>query len=61
MALSQKSFLSWLFAATVCMLSAFAGCYVGTRHQAEHWTAADTTLGEEHEIPYPQITARELT
>jgi hypothetical protein len=61
MPLSQKSLLSWLFAATVCTLSAFAGCYVGTRHQAEHWTAADTTLGEEHEIPYPQATARELT
>jgi hypothetical protein len=61
MPLSQKSLLSWLFAATVCTLSAFAGCYVGTRHQAEHWTAADTTLGEEHEIPYPQAAARELT
>ena len=52
--------LSWLFAIMVCALSAFAGCYVGYRHQSEHWTAADTALGEEHEIAYPQSEALQL-
>ena len=61
MGLSPKSALSWVFAAMVCILSALAGCYVGYRHQTEHWTAADTALGEEHEVPYPRTTAQELT
>jgi hypothetical protein len=61
MALSQTSALSWLFAVMVCALSAFAGCYFGYRHQTEHWTAADTALGEEHEVPYDRSTALELT
>ena len=54
MASSHTSALSWLFAITVCALSAFAGCFVGQRRQAEHWTAADSTLGEEHQVPYSQ-------
>ena len=61
MAVSQTSALSWLFAMTVCALSAFAGCYVGYRQQTEHWSDADTALGEEHEVPYDQGTALELT
>jgi hypothetical protein len=61
MALSQTSALSWLFAVMVCALSAFGGCYVGYRAQTEHWTAADTALGEEHEVPYDQSTALQLT
>ena len=44
----------------VCALSAFAGCYVGYRHQTEHWTTADTALGEEHEVPYSRSEALEL-
>src|ERR1700675_4140751 len=61
MALSQTSALSWLFAAMVCALSAFGGCYVGYRAQTAHWTAAHTALGEEHEVPYDQSTALQLT
>jgi hypothetical protein len=61
MTLSPKSVLSWLFAVTVCVLSALAGCFVGRQHQTEHWTAADTALGEEHEVPYPQSAALQLT
>lgn len=45
----------------VCVLSAFAGCYVGYRHQTEHWSAADTALGEEHQIAYAQGDALQLT
>jgi hypothetical protein len=44
----------------VCALSAFAGCFVGHRHQTEHWTAEDTTLGEEHEVAYSQSTTLQL-
>lgn len=56
----RSTALSWLFAIIVCALSAFAGCYVGYRHQTEHWTAADTALGEEHEVAYPQNDATRL-
>jgi hypothetical protein len=41
----------------VAAFSTFAGCYVGYRHQTEHWTAADTELGEEHQVPYEQSVA----
>jgi hypothetical protein len=44
----------------VCALSAFAGCYVGQRHQAEHWTAADATLGEEHQVAYSRKATLQL-
>ncbi len=60
MASSNTSALSWLFAVMVCALSAFAGCYVGYRHQTEHWTAADTTLGEEHQVAYSQSATYQL-
>src|SRR5579863_6472573 len=60
MALARSSILQWLFAAMVCALSAFAGCYVGYHHETEHWTAADTALGEEHEVPYAQSAALPL-
>jgi hypothetical protein len=61
MGLSPKSALSWMFAAIVCALSFLAGCYLGYRHQTEHWVAADTALGEEHEVPYSQSAAQALT
>lgn len=61
MRLSSESPLSWIFAALVCVLSALAGCFVGMHHQTEHWTAADTALGEEHEVPYSRSTALEYT
>jgi hypothetical protein len=43
------------------MLSAGAGCYVGYKHYTEHYTAADTALGEEHVITYPVADALQLT
>jgi hypothetical protein len=55
----RNSALSWLLAAAVCLLSAIGGCFVGYQHETEHWTAADTALGEEHEVPYDQAQARE--
>ena len=61
MPLSKKSVRSWFFAAIVCVLSAFAGCYVGARNQAERWKTADTALGEEHEVPYSRKEALEFT
>jgi hypothetical protein len=57
----RNSALSWLFAAAVCVMSAVAGCYVGYHHETEHWTSADTALGEEHEVPYDQDQARQFT
>src|SRR5579859_5655613 len=60
MTLSHTSALSWLFAVMVCALSAFAGCYVGYRHETVHWTAADTALGEEHEVAYSQSATQQL-
>ncbi len=45
----------------VCVLSAGAGCFVGYKHYTEHYTAADTALGEEHEVKYPAADALQLT
>jgi hypothetical protein len=56
-----KSLLSWVFAAVVCILSAGAGCYVGYKHYSEHYTAADTALGEEHVVDYSAPDVLELT
>jgi hypothetical protein len=57
----RKPLLSWVFAAVVCILSASAGCYVGYKHYTEHYTAADTALGEEHLVGYPVEDALQLT
>ena len=57
----RNSAISWLFAAAVCVHSVVAGCYVGYHHEADHWTAADTALGEEHVVPYDAEEARQLT
>jgi hypothetical protein len=57
----QSSLLMWLFAAVVCVLSAGAGCYVGYKTYTEHYTAADTALGEEHIVDYPASDALQLT
>jgi len=57
----RNSLLSWLFAVVVCALSAVAGCYVGYKHYTEHYTAADTALGEEHVVEYPAADALQLT
>jgi hypothetical protein len=55
------SSLSWILGALVCALSASAGCYVGYHHETAHWSAADTALGEEHEVAYSQNDAIQLT
>jgi hypothetical protein len=61
MSTRQKSVLGWLLAAVVCALSVGAGCYVGYKNYTDHYTAADTALGEEHEVDYPTSDALELT
>ncbi|MGH9345312.1 MAG: hypothetical protein ACRD19_16320, partial [Terriglobia bacterium] len=42
-------------------MSATAGCYVGYWSYSEHWKAADSTLGEEHQIDFPAKDALALT
>lgn len=42
-------------------MSALAGCYVGYKTYSEHWSAADSELGEEHQVKYPVKDARQLT
>ncbi len=61
MSIRRKSLFSWLFAAIVSVLSATAGCYVGYKTYTEHYTAADTALGEEHIVNYPALDALQLT
>jgi hypothetical protein len=56
-----SSLLTWLFAAVVCLLSAGAGCYIGYKTYTEHYTAADTALGEEHIVDYTASDALQLT
>jgi hypothetical protein len=57
----RNSLLSWLFVAVVCVLSAGAGCFVSYKHYTEHYTAADTALGEDHVVDYPVADALQLT
>jgi hypothetical protein len=59
--MKRNSFLSWLLAAVLCILGAGAGCYVGYKHYTEHYSAADTALGEEHILDYPVEDALRLT
>jgi hypothetical protein len=59
--MQRNSLRSWLLAAVVCVVSAGAGCYVGYKHYTEHYTAADTALGEEHVVDYPVADALQLT
>lgn len=59
MSVRQNSTWSWLIAAIVCVLSAFAGCYVAT--YKEHYSAPDTALGEEHELDFPAADGVQLT
>jgi hypothetical protein len=61
LSMRRNSLLSWLFAGVVGVLSAGAGCYVGYKHYTEHYTAADTALGEEHVVDYPVDDALQLT
>jgi len=42
-------------------MSAIAGCYVGYHQETVHWTAEDTALGEEHDVPYDQDQTRQYT
>jgi hypothetical protein len=58
---AQESILRWLFAAAVCLVAALAGCYVGYKTYTEHYSAADTALGEEHELNLPASDALQLT
>jgi len=57
----RNTAVSWLLAAIVCILSLAAGCFVGYHQETEHWTAADTALGEEHEVDFGPVEARQLT
>ncbi len=45
----------------VCLLSALAGCYFGYSASVEHYSAADTALGEEHLVNYSAADALQLT
>ena len=42
-------------------MAALAGCYVGYKTYSEHYSAADTALGEEHVVNYPADQAIQLT
>ncbi len=61
MIFSRKALLRWLFVGVVCVGSVLAGCYVGYKSYTEHYTAADTALGEEHTVNYPPADALQLT
>jgi hypothetical protein len=50
-----------LFALGVCLLAAFAGCYFGYSASVEHYSAADSALGEEHKVDYSAADALALT
>jgi hypothetical protein len=45
----------------VGVISLLTGCYVGFWGTSEHWSTADSALGEEHEINFPVHDAYLLT
>lgn len=51
----------WALWLTVGVISLSAGCYVGFWGTSEHWSTADSALGEEHEINFPVHDAYLLT
>jgi len=51
----------WALWLTVGVISLLAGCYVGFWGTSEHWSTADSALGEEHEINFPVHDAYLLT
>jgi hypothetical protein len=61
MATRKSSFFTWVFGVAVCVVSVGAGCYVGHKTYTEHYTAAETALGEEHIVDYPPPDALRLT
>jgi hypothetical protein len=61
MALNRSAAAKWAIWAMVCVLSLVAGCYIGLWGANEHSSAADSALGEEHELNYPAHDAFLLT
>jgi hypothetical protein len=61
MAPARNKALSWILGALICLMSAIAGCYVGYWSYSEHWQAADSALGEEHQIDFAPKDALSLT
>jgi hypothetical protein len=51
----------WALWLTVGVMSLLAGCYVGLWGTSEHWSTADSALGEEHEVNFPVHDAYLLT
>jgi hypothetical protein len=51
----------WALWLTVCVMSLLAGCYVGLWGTSQHWSTADSALGEEHEVNFPVHDAYLLT
>ena len=51
----------WILGVVIWALSALAGCYFGAKTYTEHWKAADTALGEEHEVNYAASDTLQLT
>ncbi|MGH7972739.1 MAG: hypothetical protein ACREIC_28835 [Limisphaerales bacterium] len=53
MAKHSPAAAKWALWVIVGVMSLLAGCYVGLWGASEHWNAADSALGEEHEINFP--------
>jgi hypothetical protein len=51
----------WALWLTVGVMSLLAGCYVGFWGTSQHWSTADSALGEEHEVNFPVHDAYLLT
>jgi hypothetical protein len=57
----QSKLTSRVFALVICLLAALAGCYFGYTSSVEHYSAADSALGEEHQLNYSAADTLELT
>src|SRR5260370_7881589 len=57
----KRRLWKWILGVVIWALSALAGCYFGAKTYTEHWKAADTALGEEHEVNYAASDTLQLT
>lgn len=53
MATYRSASATWALWIAVGVMSLLAGCYVGFWGTSEHWSTADSALGEEHDVNFP--------
>ena len=58
---TPQRLVSPTLAVTICVLATVAGCFFGHSTTVEHYSGADSALGEEHETSYAAADAVQFT